>query len=84
MKKLCMACAGALLLAAGGALADDASTVRTHNLEVKQRLAHLERIDVTAEKPAAQDAEPLDAELLAILEEVALLEADQPVDVEGR
>ncbi len=79
MKKFCLACAGALLLAAAGAFADDANVVRSHVLEVKQRLAHLERIDVTAEKPASPDAEPLDEELLAILDDVALLEQDQSV-----
>ncbi|MEQ8859202.1 MAG: hypothetical protein RIC56_11175 [Pseudomonadales bacterium] len=83
MNKLCMTCATALLLAAGGAFADDASTVRTHVLEVKQRLAHLERIDVTAEKPVSSDAEQLDEELLAILDDVALIE-NQPAAAESR
>lgn len=73
MNKLCMAGAGALLLVAVSALADDA-VVRTYNLEVKERLGYLERIDVTAEKPTSPDAEPLDAELLAILEEVEQIE----------
>lgn len=68
MKKLCMALAGTLLMAAGSAWADG-DVVRTQNLEVKERLQHLERIDVTAEKPANPDAEPLDEALLAILEE---------------
>jgi hypothetical protein len=54
--------------------------VRTQNLEVKERLQHLERIDVTAEKPANPDAEPLDDELLAILEEVHRVEQDQRVE----
>lgn len=75
MKKLCLAVAGLWILAAGSALANDA-VVRTHNLEVKQRLAHLERIDVTAEKPISADAEALDAELLAILDEVEQVEAE--------
>lgn len=75
MKKLCLAVAGLWILAAGSALANDA-VVRTHNLEVKQRLAHLERIDVTAEKPISADAEALDAELLAILAEVEQVEAE--------
>lgn len=79
MKKFCLACAGGLLLAAAGAFADDGNVVRTHVLEVKQRLAHLERIDVTAEKPTSPDAEALDEELLAILENVARLEADQSI-----
>ena len=68
MKRVCTALAGTLLLAAGSAMADG-DVIRTQNLEVKERLAHLERIDVTAEKPANPDAEPLDDELLAILEE---------------
>jgi hypothetical protein len=75
MKKLCLAVAGLWILAAGSALANEA-VVRTHNLEVKQRLAHLERIDVTAEKPISADAEALDAELLAILAEVEQVEAE--------
>jgi hypothetical protein len=76
MKRLIPALAGAALLAAGaGASADDA-VVRTHSLEVKERLQYLERIDVTSEKPANPDAEPLDAELLIILEEVEALEAE--------
>jgi hypothetical protein len=79
MKRLTMALAAILLLAAGTALADD-NVVRTQNLEVKERLQHLERIDVTAEKPANPDAEPLDDELLAILEEVERVEQDQRVE----
>jgi hypothetical protein len=69
MKTLSMALAGALLLAAASALADNANVVRTQILDVKERLQHLERIDVTAEKPANPDAEPLDDELRAILDE---------------
>jgi hypothetical protein len=74
MNKLCMVIAGLFLLAAANALADDANVVRTHNLEVIERLGHLERIDVTAEKSASAEAEPLDDELLAILEEVESVE----------
>jgi hypothetical protein len=79
MKRLTMALAAILLLAAGTALADD-NVVRTQNLEVKERLQHLERIDVTAEKPANPDAEALDDELLAILEEVDRVEQDPRVE----
>ena len=79
MKRLCMALAGGVLLAAGSAMADDA-VVRTTNLEVKERLQHIERIDVTAEKPANPDAEPLDEELLAILEEAERLEQDRRIE----
>ena len=73
MKKLCMALAGTVLLGAGSALADDA-VVRTQSLEVKERLQYIERIDVTSEKPANPDAEPLDDELLAILDEADRVE----------
>jgi hypothetical protein len=62
----------ALLTAATTAGADDPNVVRTHNLEVKERLQYLELIKVTSEKPANPEAEALDAELLAILEEAAL------------
>ncbi|MEQ8485469.1 MAG: hypothetical protein RIB46_14015 [Pseudomonadales bacterium] len=66
--------AATLLALAGAAAADDAGVVRTHNLDVKERLAHLERIDVTSEKPLSDEAEPLDDELLAILEQVEALD----------
>src|SRR5690606_34921646 len=69
MNRLCMIVAGLVLLGAGSAWADDASVVRTHSLEVKERLQHLELIEVTAEKPANPDAEPLDEELLEILQD---------------
>jgi hypothetical protein len=74
MNKLFTAVAGALLLGAAGAMADDANVVRTQSLEVKERLQFIERIDVTAEKPANPDAEPLDDELLAILAEAEAVE----------
>tara|TARA_Y100001933_G_scaffold263598_1_gene325765 strand:- start:5450 stop:5701 length:252 start_codon:yes stop_codon:yes gene_type:complete len=76
MNKLCTTLAGVALLAAGSALADAGDTVRTHSLEVKERLQHLERIDVTSELPASPNAEPLDDELLAILEDVERIEQD--------
>lgn len=76
MNKLCTALASALLLATGSALADDADVVRTQSLEVKERLQFIERIDVTAEKPANPDAEPLDDELLAILAEADAVEQE--------
>lgn len=82
MNKLCLTLTGAALLAAGSALADDA-VVRTHSLEVKERLQYMERIDVTAEKPTSPDAEPLDDELLAILAEVDAVE-NQQADAETR
>ena len=83
MNKLYLTLAGAALLAAGSALADDA-VVRTHSLEVKERLQYIERIDVTAEKPANPDAEPLDNELLAILEEVEQIEQGPGATPESR
>jgi len=79
MNKLCMALAGTVLLGAGSAMADDA-VVRTQNLEVKERLQYIERIDVTAEKPANPDAEPLDEELLAILDEADRVERTVKVE----
>lgn len=77
MKKLSVALAGLCLLAAGSVLADD-NVVHSRVLEVKQRLADLERIDVTAEKPTSPDAEVLDAELLAILDEAEAAEQTEP------
>ena len=68
MKRLCLALAALVFAGAGSVLANDA-VVRTHTLEVKERLQHLELIEVTAEKPANPNAEPLEEELQAILEE---------------
>ena len=73
--------AGAALMAAAAAQADGGDVVRTHNLDVKERLAHLERIDVTAEKPANPEAEALDAELLAILDEAERAEHDPQPEI---
>ncbi|MFU8813942.1 MAG: hypothetical protein ACNA7W_01265 [Pseudomonadales bacterium] len=81
MRSLLLACTGALLMAgAAGAIADDAGIVRTHNLEVKERLQHLELINVTSEKPTNPQAEPLDDELLAILEEALELDGDEALE----
>jgi len=66
----------ALLLAAGIASADTNDPVRVQALEVMERMHVLELINVTAEKPPAEDAEPLDAELIAILREAEALEED--------
>jgi hypothetical protein len=74
MKNVFIACTGAAMLAAAVAAADDQTVVRTHNLEVKERLQYLELINVTSEKPANPQAEAVDAELLAILEEAELAE----------
>lgn len=84
MKKLAMAIAGLCLLAAGSALANDANVVRTQSLEVKERLGHLERIDVTAEKSASPNAEPLDDELQAMLEEIESVEAAATTEIAPR
>lgn len=69
MKKLLMALAGLVVLAAGSAMANDTNVVRTQSLQVKERLKDIERIDVTAEKPRASDVEALDDELQAILDD---------------
>ena len=79
MNKLCIALAGTVLLGAGSAMADDA-VVRTQSLEVKERLQYIERIDVTSEKPANPNAEALDEELLAILDEADRVEKAVKVD----
>ena len=76
MKRLCLALAALVFVGAGSALANDA-VVRTQTLQVKERLQHLELIEVTAEKAANPDAEPLDAELQAILEEAEQAERAQ-------
>lgn len=77
MKTLIATVAGAgLLTAAAAVLADDGSAVRTHTLQVKERLQDIERIDVTAEKPANPDAEPLDEALRAILDEAERIEQE--------
>ena len=65
-----------LLLAAGIAAADSSDVVQVRTMEVKERMQVLELINVTAEKAEADDAEPLDAELQAILNEATLLDAE--------
>ena len=71
MKKLIILAA---TLMAASAWADTA-TVKVYSLDVKERVQNLELIDVTAEKSPAADAEALDAELQAILDEA--LEAEE-------
>ena len=73
MRKLIMIAA---TLLAGSALADTA-TVKVYSLDVKERVQNLELIDVTAEKTPSVDAEALDEELKAILEEAVELDAEQ-------
>ena len=73
MRKLILIAA---TLLAGSALADTA-TVKVYSLDVKERVQNLELIDVTAEKTPSADAEALDEELQAILEEAVELDAEQ-------
>ncbi len=73
MRKLIIVAA---TLMAASAWADTA-TVKVYSLDVKERVQHLELIDVTAEKSAAADAEALDAELQAILDEAEAVEAQE-------
>ena len=66
----------AVSLFAAGAMADTA-TVKIYSLDVMERVQNLELIDVTAEKSPAADAEALDAELQAILDEAAAFETEE-------
>ena len=75
--------AAMICLAAAPALATDTQTdhneVVVRSLAVKERLQTIELINVTAEKPAAEHAEPIDALLQEILDEAEALEsAGQP------
>jgi hypothetical protein len=51
------------------------AVVRSYALEVKDRIESLELINVTAEKPLSDQAEPLDPELAAMLAETESREA---------
>jgi len=51
------------------------AVVRSYALEVKDRIESLELINVTAEKPVSDNAEPLDRELAAVLTETESREA---------
>lgn len=74
MKTLIFAAAIAF---AGAAWADNGtSVVKVYSLDVKERIQTLELIDVTAEKPISEEAEPLDAELQAILDNAEALEEE--------
>ena len=73
MRKLIIAAA---TLLAAGAWADTA-TVKVYSLDVKERVQTLELIDVTAEKETAVDAEALDAELQAILDEAIAFDSQE-------
>lgn len=62
----------------GAAWADtSASVVKVYSLDVKERIQKLELINVTAEKKASEDAEALDEELQAILDDIETLEAEE-------
>lgn len=52
------------------------SVVKVYSLDVKERIQTLELIDVTAEKPISEEAEPLDAELQAILDDAEALDEE--------
>lgn len=66
----------AACLFTGAAFADSA-VVKVYSLDVKERVQNLELINVTAEKPASDEAEAPDAELQAILDEAAELDAEE-------
>jgi len=78
MRKLIILAASLLAAAflAKSAWADTA-TVKVYSLDVKERVQHLELIDVTAEKTRTADAEALDAELQAILDEAVAFETQE-------
>ncbi len=70
----------AVLMAAaflGKSVWADTATVKVYSLDVKERVQNLELIDVTAEKHPAADAEALDAELQAILDEAVAREIEE-------
>jgi hypothetical protein len=54
---------------------DRVAVVRSYALEVKDRIQSLELINVTAEKPVSDQAQPLDPELAAVLAETESREA---------
>jgi hypothetical protein len=64
----------ALCLACGIASADSNDVVKVHTMEVAERMQNLELINVTAEKPAAADAQTLEPSLQAILDEAQAAE----------
>ncbi len=70
-----------LALFAGAAFADannQNQTVQGQSLSVKERLQVIELINIAAEKDQVANAEPLDAEILAILTEAESLEESSP------
>lgn len=73
MKKLFILAASLLAVSAWA----DTATVKIYSMDVKERVQNLELIDVTAEKSTAAEAEALDAELQAILDEAEAFEAEE-------
>lgn len=72
MLSLCL-----LLLSSYAAANADDAVVKSSALAVKDRIQTLELINVTAQRPISETAEPLDAELEALLAEIAALEAEE-------
>ncbi len=68
-----------LALFAGAAFANE-QVVQGQSLKVKERLQVIELINIAAEKEQVANPEPLDAELLAILEEAEALEEGQETE----
>ena len=66
-----------LSMTAGVALADD-PRIESTSLTVIDRLETIELINVTEERAPAENVEPLDAELEAILDEIEAIEAEEP------
>jgi len=64
----------ALCLACGIASANSNDVVQVHTMAVKERMQNLELINVTAEKPADDDLEALEASLQAIIDEAEAAE----------
>ena len=67
----------AACLMASASWADGSAVVKVYSLDVKERVQNLELINVTAEKPVSDEAEAPDAELQAILDEVAELDVEE-------
>ncbi len=70
---------------AGAAFADannQNQTVQGQSLSVKERLQVIELINIATEKEQVVIAEPIDAELQAILEEAESLEAAESKEAE--
>ena len=63
-----------------GAAFDNEQVVQGQSLKLKERLQVIELINIAAEKEQVANPEPLDAELLAILEEAEALEEGQETE----